>query len=234
MNALPGTPYPEDVGGEVDEPAFVFGCGDITEWPTHAAMKTYDTLITDRLKYPTYDILGNHDEGGKAPSETMKQWLTKRHGGLSYTFQCSGVQFITLFSKYNEELSNPAQPVSQEALDFLQRSLRDLPKDVPVIVATHLCFDAMTNRDAFCQSLGDANVIAVLGGHYHKAKIDHYRGFRFIQLPSPAPGSPSEFTVIKITPERMVVIPYDYGKKHWSNDRKKRLDVEIRTAPRGQ
>ncbi len=67
MNALPGTPYPESIGGKVAEPAFVFGCGDITEWPTHAAMKAYDQLITERLKFPAYDVLGNHDEGGRVP-----------------------------------------------------------------------------------------------------------------------------------------------------------------------
>ena len=57
MNGLPGTPYPEGIGGKVADPAFVFGCGDITEWPTHAAMKAYDQLITKRLNLPCY---GSH------------------------------------------------------------------------------------------------------------------------------------------------------------------------------
>jgi hypothetical protein len=28
-------------------------------------------LITRRLKWPSFDILGNHDEGGDSPVETM-------------------------------------------------------------------------------------------------------------------------------------------------------------------
>jgi len=228
MNALPGTPYPESISGKVAEPAFVFGCGDITEWPTHAAMKAYDQLITERLKFPAYDILGNHDEGGKVPSETMRKWLVSRHGAPSYTFCRGGIQFIALFSKYDENLANPAQPLAEEALEFLRRRLAGLPEETPVIVATHLCFDAITNRDSLCQAIGDANVIAILGGHYHKAKVDKYRGYNFIQLPSPAAGSPSEFTVVRITSDRLVAIPYDYRKSQWSDDPKKRLDARIR------
>ena len=42
MNSLPGTKFPEAMGGEVGVPAFVFGCGDITEWPSRAAIERYD------------------------------------------------------------------------------------------------------------------------------------------------------------------------------------------------
>ena len=68
LNELPGKPFPESIGGQVEKPAFVFGCGDVTEWPTHAAVTTYEKLITTHLRWPAYDILGNHDEGGGAPA----------------------------------------------------------------------------------------------------------------------------------------------------------------------
>jgi hypothetical protein len=57
--------------------------------------------------------------------------------------------------------------------------------------------------------------------------VNRYRGINFVQLPSPAPNSPNEFTVIRITPDRLVAIPYDYEKKEWDTDPKKTLDVEI-------
>jgi hypothetical protein len=228
MNTLPGSPYPERIGGKVAEPAFVLGCGDITEWPTHAAMKAYDQLVTRRLKFPAYDILGNHDEGGKVPSPTMRKWIVSRHGSPSYTFCRGGVHFIALDSKYDENLNNPAQPLTKEALRYVRTSLEALPEEAPVIVATHLCFDAITNRGALCEAFGQANVIAVLGGHYHKAKVDRYRGYDFVQLPSPAPGSPDEFTVLRVTSNRLLAIPYNYQQKEWNNDPKKWLDAEIR------
>jgi hypothetical protein len=74
MNALPGTSYPERCGGTVAKPAFVFGCGDMTEWPSAAARDAYTELTSHRLKWPSFEILGNHDEGGNSPAETMKQW----------------------------------------------------------------------------------------------------------------------------------------------------------------
>jgi hypothetical protein len=109
MNSLPGTEFPAEIGGRVAEPAFVLGCGDITEWPTNAAKNTYDELLTRRLKFPSYDLVGNHDEGGKSPSDTIKNWIRARHGSLSYTFDRSGVHFVVLFSRYDESLNNPRQ-----------------------------------------------------------------------------------------------------------------------------
>ncbi|MGE5297184.1 MAG: metallophosphoesterase family protein, partial [Solirubrobacterales bacterium] len=168
MNSLAGKAYPEAIGGLVEKPAFVFGLGDIGEWPSQAAKTTHEQLITKRLKMPSYDLAGNHDLGGLSPSGTILNWLIERHGALRYTFEKSGVVFIALFSEYDESLNNPAQPISKSALDYLQKTLAKVPEGKPVVVATHLCFDAITNRDEFVDAFGKANVILVLGGHYHK------------------------------------------------------------------
>ena len=228
MNRLPGTPYPDSIGGTVDKPAFVFGCGDITEWPTHAALDTFVRLVTDELHYPVYNVIGNHDEGGKVPSETVKRWLIAQHGGLSYTFSAGGIRFICVYSKYDESLNNPAQPLTDAALKWLNEELAKVPPTTPTIVATHLCYDALTNRDQLIEILAPYRVLMILGGHYHKAKVDHYRGRYFIQLPSPAPGSPSEFMVIRITGSRIVAVPYDYAKNQWAPGPGRLLDVEIK------
>ena len=91
-----------------------------------------------------------------------------------------------------------------------------MPENAPIVVATHLCFESITNRDELINAFGDANVILVLGGHYHKASVNRYRGINFVQLPSPAPGSPSEFTVIRIESERLLAVPFDYEEGKWS------------------
>jgi len=228
MNGLSGRPYPDEVGGVVAEPAFVLGCGDITEWPTHAAKRTYDDLITKRLKYPSFDVAGNHDTGGKAPSKTITNWLIARHGALSYTFDRGGVHFVMVSSKYDETLNSPSQPIAREALEFVRKELTKVPEGAPVILATHLCFDAITNRDELVDAIGKGNVLMILGGHYHKAKVNLYRGLHFVQLPSPAPNSPSEVTVIRVTPDRLTAVPFDYEKDRWSTGRGKVLTVSIR------
>ncbi len=225
MNELPGTHFPKAIGEHVGQPAFVFGCGDVTEWPTHAAVRGYSKVITERLKFPCYDIMGNHDDGGKVTSDTMKKWIIKRHGGLSYTFDQGGVHFISLFSKFDPN-AKPAQPLTRESLAFLRQQLAKTPAGTPVVVATHLCFDAITNRDKLIDTFGKANVILVLGGHYHKATVHRYRGFHFVQFPSPR--DQTEVTVLRITPDRLVAIPYDHAKKQWTDNRGKILDVKIR------
>ncbi len=234
MNALPGKPYPKAVGGTVDKPALVFGLGDISEWPSRAAKDTYEQLITKRLKFPSYDIAGNHDIGGLSPSDTVLNWLVQRHGGLRYTFEKGGVLFIALFSEYDENLNDPAQPISKDALDYLRKALAKAPKGQPVVVATHLCFDAITNRDELVDAFGAANVILVLGGHYHKAVVSNYHGIHFVQLPSPAPKSPDEFTVIRITPDRLTAVPFNYHEGKWSPEKPKVLDTPIQGPSRVQ
>ena len=231
MNRLPGTAYPASIGGAVDQPAFVFGCGDITEWPTNAALKTYEALITRRLKFPAYDVIGNHDEGGNSPSDTLKNWLISRHGALTYTFESHGVRFVALYSPYDESLNNPAQPLTSQALDDLRAQLAKGSKEQPTIVATHLCYDAMTNKDELLKVLQPYNVVAILGGHYHRARVDCYQGRAFVQLPSPAPGSPRELAVFRITPTRLVITMFNYETNAWTSDPAKILDVSLAAQP---
>lgn len=226
MNVMEGTAYPEKIGGKVAKPLFVLGAGDITEWPTVAAMKTYDDLLKIRLKIPAYDVIGNHDDGGLQPVETMKKWAIGRHGALSYAFDAGGVRFIMLWSAFDARLE-PAQPLTAESLDFLRKELAKAPKDLPIVIATHLCHDAITNKDALVDAIGTANVVLILGGHYHFASAQEYRGFPFVQLPSPK-SEWTEFTVLRITRNRIVAWPYDFKKKTWAVEPRKILDVPLK------
>ena len=163
----------------------------------------------------------------------MKQWLVGRHGSLSYTFDRAGVHFIALFSHYDESLNNPAQPLSTTALDFLRKDLAHRSAGTPIVVATHLCLDALTNRDEFIDALGEANVVLILGGHYHKSQVDRYRNRNFVQLPSPAPNGEREFMVVRFLAGRLLVLPFDYAIRQWVTEPRKMLDVSLtRPAPR--
>jgi len=226
MNQMPGTPYPEKSGGKVDVPSFVIGAGDVTEWPTNAAMRGYDSLLENNLKWKAYDVLGNHDDGGRAFSPTMLNWSKRRHGGLSYVFEATGVKFIALWSKFDPR-GKPFQPLSKEALKYLREQLAKTTDGQPVVLFTHLCHDAMTNRDELVDAIGDANVVLVLGGHYHYSSVNKYRGLNFVQLPSPK-SKFTEFTVFRITSDRLLAMPYDFVKKQWVSGSRKSLAVAIR------
>ena len=226
MNWMPGTPYPEKSGGKVDVPSFVIGAGDVTEWPTNAAMRGYDSLLENKLKWKAYDVLGNHDDGGRAFSPTMLNWSKRRHGGLSYGFESFGVKFMALWSKFDPR-GKPFQPLSKEALKYLREQLAKTTDGQPVVLFTHLCHDAMTNRDELVDAIGDANVVLVLGGHYHYSSVNKYRGLNFVQLPSPK-SKFTEFTVFRITSDRLLAMPYDFVKKQWVSGSRKSLAVAIR------
>jgi len=62
MSRLPGREWPEAIGGKVNRPEFVLGCGDCTDWPTRRAVAAYADA-TERLPAPAFDVMGNHDEG---------------------------------------------------------------------------------------------------------------------------------------------------------------------------
>ena len=229
MNALPGVYYPDAIGGTVEKPAFVFGCGDISEWPSGAARDTYDKVIRYGLRYPSFDIAGNHDLGGLSPSKTITDWLTARHGALRYTFDIEGVHFVALFSEYDESLNNPAQPISAAALEFLKQDLAAVGPERPVIVATHLCYDAITNRDAFVDAMKGANILCVLAGIITRLRSTRIGGFISCSFLRRLPQfAESEFTVIRVTEDRITGIPFDYVQRQWVTDARKILDAPIK------
>jgi hypothetical protein len=57
--------------------------------------------------------------------------------------------------------------------------------------------------------------------------VNQYRGINFVQLPSPK-SKVTEFTVIRITKDRLIAIPYDFTKKSWVSESKKVLDTKIK------
>jgi len=227
FNAMPGMAYPEDIGGVVPEPSFVFNTGDLTEWPTHAAVNGYEEMI-GKIRWPSFEISGNHDDGGKVHSETCLNWLREKHGALNYSFDAGGVHFTCLHTPLAPDANSPAGPVFPEALRFLRNDLATQPKEKPVVVAMHLCFDALTNRDEVVDAFEGHNVILVLAGHYHTPTYNSYRGINFVQLPSPK-SKIRAVSVIRITPDRLVVRHYDYENKEWM-DRAK-VDVPIKWPP---
>ena len=73
----------------------------------------------------------------------------------------------------------------QKAPLYIRGELKKVRPGVPVVLAVHLCLDAITNRNELIEAIDKSNVILVLGGHYHQATVQKYRGVNFVQLPSP-------------------------------------------------
>ena len=224
MNAIAGTAYPPSVGGTVAKPSLVIGGGDCTDWPSRPAMNAFANA-TRRLRYVSYDSIGNHDEGDDPASSRVASWIAARHGGTSYVFDAGPVRFIVVFSRYNDK-----QFISRDAMGFLRRELA-VAGHRPAVVVTHYCLDAIRNKDEFADCLDTGNVLLVLGGHYHHAIASTYGGHRFLQLPSPA--TTTQFAVIRFSSNRLLAITYDYARRQWVNDARSQVDVAISATSSG-
>lgn len=213
LRALPGTPYPDAIGGAVGEPAFVLSAGDLTEWPSHAAVEGYEAL-TRLLPWPTHEVAGNHDDGGEAPSETLLDFLRTKHGGLDYSFDAGGVHFVCLFTSLPRGATSPEGPVFPQTLSYLREDLSRLDPDQPTIVVMHHCLDSLTNKGELADALADRNVMAILGGHYHKAVVGELAGIACHQLPSPKSDEPA-VSVIRVTGERLTICSLRVSDRAW-------------------
>jgi 3',5'-cyclic AMP phosphodiesterase CpdA len=112
MNFLPGTVYPEGIGGKVMAPRGVVVLGDLTNdgsgpeasgsWRAFA--KDYGVSGEGRLKFPAYEGAGNHDGG---EGEVVRRGIRDRNklrpglksvspNGVNYSWDWDKVHFVHL------------------------------------------------------------------------------------------------------------------------------------------
>lgn len=203
MNGLPGTEYPEKIGGKVGVPRGVIQIGDITNdgkavnWEKF--VKDYGLTGTEgRLKYPVYETFGNHDGGPKLPvRDGIKARNKQRVGvtdvsenGMFYSWDWSGVHFVCLGISPGST-TRPYDP--EHSIDFC---ISDLKKNVgnsgrPVILMHHFGFDKSHSlgwwpeawRQTYYDVLKDYNVIGILHGHAHKPEIYQWKGIDIYHPP---------------------------------------------------
>ena len=172
INNLPGTPYPDGVGGTVGQPLGVFHVGDLTEG-SREDMRVFAELwgLTGEeglLNYALYEGAGNHDGKPSTKGGEVRQAIIERNKnrqgltsvserGLHYSLDHQGVHFVQLNEyagyeddesyagngKYNRKSQNFGNP-SEKSLQFLEQTLEENVGDSgrPVIVAQHYPFDA--------------------------------------------------------------------------------------------
>lgn len=225
LNSMAGRAWPSEIGGSIATPAFIIGGGDMTEWPSWSAKEGYNDIVKNQLNYQTYDVMGNHDFGGFSPSNTMINWFVTRYnppdyaakGELSYSFDYDGVHFSMLDSFFDDaKEENPwEQPITQQAIDWLKADLSDVNATTPVIIVTHLCHDAITNKNEFVSAFKDKNVVLVLGGHYETPTLQEYAGYTFVQMPGPRNEDYQAVSAFHITNDRVTAAVWDVDTGVW-------------------
>lgn len=191
----------------------------------------YDPLLEslEKVKGNIFLTPGNHDcygHGllGQAPA--VEVFIVQRQGGLIYRFKIGGVQFINLglypsltkqqTDKDNEETLTTSEP----SLDFLKKVLAKMDKKQPIVLIHHYPIHegysdwwSKKEKDAYYDAIKDYNVVAILVGHAHEARLFKFRdkcpvvqcatGHAFTELVfDPADPNKVDITFVQETGER--------------------------------
>ena len=243
MNFVAGRKYPAAIGGTVAKPDFVASGGDTTGWPTNFCVyNVWDDVVKRRLKFETRPVAGNHDSGGKAPSETFYGWLrkspfVKKHAsdngqpawkppdaksgiipGVSYSFRHKGVVFVMWTPTYDLSGDSPAgsSPIYEHDLKWLRAELAKYdPKDLKIMVC-HYNYGSILNRAEVDAIYAKHNVVLHLCGHWEK--IQHWRGkITDYVMDSGCRARDSSFSVVRVARDRLTLAHYRAEKGAWSS-----------------
>lgn len=209
LNWIPGTPYPDDLGGCVRTPRGVLHTGDMTDSgeapfsPSVWKMFTTDFGVNGegRVCYPVFEIVGNHDGGdGFPPQEGVKERNRQRKGltgisenGLHYSWTWDDFHFVAL-NKFAGSASDPSRPFNQRwndpthSLEFLKEDLAKNAVGRPTVLLQHYGFDGFSagwgwwspkDRAATWDAIRDYNIVAYLHGHTHAMTFMKWQGQDF-------------------------------------------------------
>ena len=202
MNALPGKPYPADLGGgTVGVPRGVIVPGDLIDHgqaPAKLVHQEWALWTADfglhgegRLKFPTYEGYGNHDYNEhfyveneiKARNLARSNVVAIASNGYHYAWEWDGIHFIQLNLYPGTIRPKGAGGQSpRHALEFLRDELK---KDVgtsgrAVIVSFHYqptdTWWTDEEKQAFYDAIHDYNVILIIHGHQGRASIADWKG----------------------------------------------------------
>ncbi len=202
MNAIPGTPYPAAIGGQVKTPrGVVFGgdaADDAKQWQYNYYLDDHGLYGEKLLEYPvTAEINGNHDGGidsivgkGILARNAQRTHLTALStNGFHCSWDWNDVHFVTLGVRPGVN-TNPYN--SHGSLEFL---IDDLATQVgnsgrAVVLFQHFGLDAYANqwwseaeRDAYYEVIKKYNVIGIFHGHTHSCTIYKWRGIDVYNAP---------------------------------------------------
>ena len=212
MNALPGTPYPPEIGGTVDTPRGLLFTGDTTDNGTLEEFAEFEQVygLTGKdglLRFPVFEAIGNHDVNSESP---IKERVSRRHGAIHYAWEWDDLRMICL-DMYPDAVTR----------GWLERELDRLGPERPVILYFHYSIEGPyseawpeDDKLAFGSAIAGHNVLAIFHGHYHR--IGHYvwRG-----MPVFRPGAPRHsshaFLVVRVGPHEMSVGAWDFDKCGW-------------------
>jgi len=238
MHALPGMPYPPEIGGVVAVPRGVLIAGDLTEdgrndpgarqWDTF--VRLYGLLGGDGLlKYPVYEATGNHDRYVPARFGRRRHVLEavrRRHGALTYAVDWADLH-VACLDMYPDAAG----------CRWLAEDLAATGVERPVVIFFHYNIkgphaDAWSDRekDAFAETIRPYNVVGIFHGHWHGTGQYRWAGRDVYNVGVVKSGTRS-FAVVRITDTVMTVAYWDWESKSWDLAHRKGINGAPDPAP---
>jgi cytolysin (calcineurin-like family phosphatase) len=253
MNRLPGSAYPERVGGYVAEPRGVVVLGDlINDASGPDAERSWKEFTADfgvdgegRLKFPVYELAGNHDGGEEGiVRQGIKERTKRRPGvtgvsmnGINYSWDWDGIHFVSLGLFAGSEgdiIANPWGRRMEGAWRLPGHSLEFLKQDLartggrsrrPVVLFQHYGWDMWglgwwsdRERQALADAIRDINVVAIFWGHTHSVQKIDVDG-----IPTFCAGSGQKdpeagvFMVVRLQPRELIAAVWKVEERDWGD-----------------
>ncbi|MBQ6688796.1 MAG: calcineurin-like phosphoesterase C-terminal domain-containing protein [Bacteroidales bacterium] len=126
----------------IDRPCYGIVLGDIV----HNDMTLYDTYVTSgmsRMGFPTFNVLGNHDNDLSAPDDVEgARVFEEKFGPVNYSFNIGKIHYVVLDNLIMSDdgtvlTGEYTQGLRDDIWQWLQADLSYIDKDTPLMVCAH-------------------------------------------------------------------------------------------------
>jgi len=218
MIHLPGWPYPPEIGGAVDSPAFIMNCGDFVDGSGRGEEELlYYLHCIRQIDIRHLETLGNHD----IISPSVVDWFIQKYGGKYYSFDQKGIHFVVLYLHYGEGYTR-LEALDEAQLEWLERDLSNRKPAEPVVIFSHDRLERLPNSDDVDSLLRRANVILMLSGHKHNEVGAYTWNGRNGFVIGHCRDHPADSifgrrsVVVKITEKEVKVVPWRWDLQEWA------------------
>lgn len=199
----------DDINGVPDVDFIVFS-GDNIDTANAADLVKF-LKIANKLKYPYYIVIGNH-EVFKSQNLDKKEYMRLvskyskncRYKNANYVFEKKGVVFLVVDGA-KEIIPGPAGYYKKDTLKWLDKELtkyknskvvifQHFPIVAPYYNRTHSTYNVKDYEDVLKKH---SNVIAIFSGHYHANGETNKDGIYHVSTPSLV-EAPHNYKVVEI------------------------------------
>ena len=214
MNALPGEPWPVDIGGSVAEPRAVIIAGDLTDHGLATQWNRFEALYgrdggDGLLRWPVKILSGNHDRHVPLIQPAVRA-VGQRHGSRRYSWDWGDLHLAAL-DIYPDAAGR----------DWLATDLAAVGRRRPVVLFLHYSITGPYSNSwddadklAFSETILPYNVIAIFHGHYHGSSHYRWKGRDVFNVGAPRHAVHS-FAVARVTETHLHVGSWNYDLSAW-------------------